>query len=282
MKYEQCPYYEEKCDTNQCFCIKYQAYQDVQDINVINNELKELGIDINLSDWDKIMAMQSKFASRFSNTNNPSKEITDAWNKEYLICIEDEINELMDYINLPSRKCRLTDLKGLKKEVIDILHFVMDTFITGGITSQEIQNRYLKKYHIKEVTNFFKYAFYLSQLELASKYRQLTKPINNEIVDLHTALTYKWEIDSTDVDIILIDLIINLLEMNRKIRECISWKHWKKPNKEINYNKLYDVYVELFIRFLALCAFVFDNPDEIINTYIVKNVENIRRQKLGY
>ena len=53
-------------------------------------------------------------------------------------------------------------------------------------------------------------------------------------------------------------------------------------NQSIDYEKLYNKYVEMFFRFLSLSAFIFDNVEDMVQAYIIKNVENIRRQKLGY
>ena len=81
---------------------------------------------------------------------------------------------------------------------------------------------------------------------------------------------------------ILLNLTLKVLYTNRILRQYISWKHWKKANKVINYEKLHDTCTLLFKRFIILCTFVFANPQEIIDAYIHKNIENIRRQKHSY
>ena len=282
-KHQLCPYYESKCDDQKCFCLKYQAYKDIQDPEIIKQELIELGIDPNADSWTKIMSMQKKFAARFSQVDNPSKEITDQWNKEYLICIEDEVEELVDYIGMFNQEPVLTSYKGLKKEIIDILHFIMDTFITGNCSPDILMNLHLNKHgNVLATNDNFKFAFDQAKLRLASRYKDLT--INQVKIenDNLSNIELMWNINKEQMNEILLQLTLELLFINKKVREQISWKHWKKPNKSINYDNLYNVYEEMFTKFIELAAFVFQDSDDIIQSYVLKNIENIRRQKLGY
>ena len=290
-KYTLCPYYEDKCDIQKCFCIKYQAYKDVQNIAIVNQELQELGISKNADLWNKIYSIQKHFASRFFETSNPTKDDTDAWNKECLICIEDELEELFDYIYLfNDETAKLVSFNSLKKEVIDVLHFVMDTFISGGITANQLMDLYLKIYNIlpTKSTEKLAVAFDYAKEQLAKRFNMLLINYENDFklkendIRVLDYLTIKWNIDKSTANSILERLALDLLFMNREIRECISWKHWKKPNQSIDYEKLYNKYVKMFFRFLSLSAFIFDNVEDMVQAYIVKNAENIRRQKLGY
>lgn len=284
-KYLTCPYYEEKCDTDKCFCLKYQAYQDIQDPCIVEQELTELGATQYSDSWEKIFNIQKHFAARFSDVEHPNKETTDHWNKEYLICIEDEIEELIDYIQLYNEPSAvLTSYKGLKKEIIDILHFVMDTFITGGIAAKPLMSLHFVKNNIdsKNIEDTFNIAFKAAKERICKRFNIAFYPSSIDTDDVTTMLCNLWLLDKSSVHNILLRLTLDLLFINRKIRECISWKHWKKPNVSINYDKLYNVYEEMLSRFLDLAAFVFKDAQEIVKTYILKNIENIRRQKLGY
>ena len=270
----QCPYKETKCISLPCPCPKYQAYLDVQNPDIIATEIKELGINTNDS-WEKVMGMQTIFASRFHATKNISKEVTDHWNKEYCICIEDEVEELEDYIKKYSTGLALKDdPKELRKEVIDIFHFVMDILISGGCSANELFNRFTKKFDaIINTNDKFSYMFYVTSQLLSDKLK-ISRTNNDNIKKLWKS-TYNW-------DLLTQEFIIDLLCINREIRQQISWKHWKKPNNEIDYNTLYNVYTEMIYRFMILVVWLFDKPEDVINMYITKNIENIRRQKNGY
>lgn len=282
MKHLSCPYYESKCNVADCFCLKYQAYKDVQNPQIVQAELDELGIPNTYDSWNKIFSIQKYFAARFSDVDHPSKDTTDIWNKEYLICIEDEVAELFDYIRLYGESSSVLDsYSGLKKEVIDILHFVMDTLITGGITANQLKDLHIKKRQVTIQNDFFTDAFKAAQERIISRFALIRMNVLEQ-TDMISVLQDIWHIDADKLYCILQRLVLDLLLINRKVRECISWKHWKKPYASIDYDKLYNVYEEMFTKFIELAAFVFNNAEELIQNYILKNIENIRRQKLGY
>lgn len=266
-----CPYLEEKCSDIDCPCPKYKAYEMMQEPGLIERKITELGIDPNQDSWNVLMGMQKIFAGRFHNTTNMTKDEKDKWIKEYLICIEDEIGEFIDYVRLPlNSEATMTNHIEMQKEVIDILHFVMDVFIAGEVTPEEVKQAYLKHYTagVVDVEDFLKFAYDQEALLFYSvKEDQLAKGIDyNEI----------------DRDTMLLDLAMRLLLANRKVRQQISWKHWKKPNAEINREKLLEAYAHVFSAFMNLVIFTFDNAAELKQTYVKKNIENILRQELGY
>ena len=269
--HKQCPYYETKCDDLQCLCVKYEAWKDVQDPVIVNRELKALKIEE--TDMFAVMyAVQKHFASRFHNTDTITKEITDAWVKEYCICMEDEIEEIYDYIAFPTVEhlpAKKDNQEELRKEIIDVLHFVMDIMIASDFKPEDAKNRYAIDH------NLFLKDFDLLN-EMFKEKRQLLKKrfgIKN--------INYMFLEDRTKSEA-LITLTSELLEMNRELRQQISWKHWKKPNDSINYQKLHDVCYELLNRFVLLANIVFISGEDIRGTYVKKNIENIRRQKRGY
>lgn len=272
---QKCPYYELKCDDIVCECPKYAAFLDMQDENIVNQELEELNV-AGMDNWSKIFNIQKHFAQKYHPIENIPKEITDIWVKEYCICIEDEVEELMDYISWDGKPV-LTDDTEMRKEIIDILHFMMDVMIVSGCTPEEIKKNYIEKYvpqkNIKE--DFFTYAF--------NHERKLFCFQNN--INMNENIKsgkHIYDISDEKFHHILLNLTLKVLYVNRILRQYISWKHWKKANKVINYEKLHDACTLLFKRFIILCTFVFANPQEIIDIYIRKNIENIRRQKHGY
>ena len=259
-KHEACPYYETKCDDLKCFCPKYQAYLDVQDQDIVNAELKEL--NITATDTFGIMfGIQKHFAARFHNTDNPEKDITDHWVKEYCICIEDEFDELMDYIKLPLTDATMTNPGEMKKEVIDILHFVLDAMIAGGFSGKELYKHYNKLYE----------TFYNEDEDL------FTNEFNKYHAELNSEVSRAGSLQN-----VYLDYAVNLLLVNRDLRQQVSWKHWKKPNASINYDKLFDAYAKLLNAFIKLSASMFDTAYDVKTVYVNKNIENIRRQKNGY
>ena len=285
-KQKQCPYYETKCDDLQCFCPKYKAYIDVQNPQLVNSELKELDVADNMDGLEKMMTMQKHFANRFHPVIQVDKDITDKWNKEYCICIEDEVEELMDYCKLPIQDdAKYDNTKELKKEIIDILHFMMDIFITGNCSYDKLYSLFNKKRNtnVQSFNNVFQYC-----IDEMKKYKLQRATISElDLFGSRVDLINLWNYDGSILTYqmwndLLVSFALELLFVNREIRQQISWKHWKKPNASINYDKLYNAYEELFYKFMRLAAFIFEDANEIVNTYIKKNIENIRRQKNGY
>ena len=274
----KCPYYETKCKDLKCPCAKYKAYLDVQNPQIIEQELKNLNISDNMNLFEKIFNIQKHFASRFHVVYNIPKEVTEHWCKEYAICMEDEIEELFDYIKLEDNKKIKTDINELKKEIADILHFVLDQMIAVNVSPNIILNKFKDKYiqqiYINDpLIDIFNYA--IKQIEdIFNVYR------NNEYSNYKNMWNYagkenKW-------NDILKTLALRLLFINREIRQQISWKHWKKPFKTINYDNLYQICVDLWYQFMLLAAFIFNDANELTQIYIKKNIENIRRQKYNY
>ena len=273
----QCPYCETKCDDIVCPCAKFKAYLDVKNPEILYEELKNLGIEDNMNKFEKILHIQKHFASRFHSVENIKKEETDYWLKEYGICIEDEIEEVFDYIKLDDNNEIKTNALELKKEIADILHFVLDSIISSQCSANIIINLFKEKYLQKEYNN----DPLVDMFNFCINYLQDTFDIKRNDSNDCTKMwnfagkTNKWN----DV---LQTISLRLLFVNREIRQQISWKHWKKPYKTINYDKLYLTLTDLWYRFMILSAFVFDNVDEIVNVYTKKNIENIRRQKYNY
>lgn len=273
--YVKCPYRELKCVTLEdlqgpyditniadcdCPCPKYQAYLDVQDPEKVKAELATFGLNENTETWEILMTMQKRFANRFHKVEGLTKDEVDHWINEYLVCIEDEVREVREHLAFYTgaiQDINQSDVE-LKKEIIDILHFMMNEFIVGGMDSNTLKKHYLKKYanNIIDVKDFLKFA-YERQL-LIYDYQDKDKYYNTFI------------------------LVNKLLDCSGKVRQQISWKHWKKPSSTIDYDKLYDAFAETFKILVDLFVVLNMTSDEVRDIYIKKNLENIFRQNRNY
>ena len=255
---KDCPYCETKCQDITCPCPKYLAYVDVQDPNKVKQILDDLHFDTSLPDWDLMYSMQRSFEQRFHKIDNLTKEEMDNWINKYIVCIEDEVREVRECLNLYNNRCDIKP-EELKKEVIDILHFMMDLFIAGGATAQDIARLYSEKYHVN------------SDNIITTAYAFQSKYIY-EYLNIYSVDKLDWGI---------LKATCKLLDACAQVRQQISWKHWKKPNSDINIDKLFHAYVLVFHEFINLCILTM-TVEEIKTIYVKKNVENIQRQKYGY
>jgi hypothetical protein len=260
-----CPYHEAKCNMEDCECAKYKAYKKINEPGVIEETLKEIGFNVkdeNWNSWDLLMGMQKNFASKFHKVDNFSVDEIDHWVDKYLVCIEDEIREVREHIDIVHNK-KKENLKELQKEIIDILHFLMDLYIVGEATSSDIKRAYLDLYasEVKDIDDLIKFAW------------------NNQEFELKHKLHYDYK---DNFDLAMLDLSSTLLDYNGLVRQHISWKHWKQPSDEIDKKSLYKAFAKTFKSLIDLFLLVLDSPDEIKDIYVTKNIENIWRQKFDY
>lgn len=262
--YEKCPYNEGNCNFENCACAKYKAYEAVSDPEKVKNKLNELGFDINTNTWELMMKMQKMFASKFHKVEGFTKEEKDFWLDKYLICVEDEIREVREHLVVYPEdldvKEKDTQNIELKKEIIDILHFIMDEFICGDATPQIIEKYYLKLFapNTIAVDDFFNFAY------------------NNQI----DKVICDYEIYNKDISVLL--LVNKLLDCSGTVRQCISWKHWKKASETIDMDKLYEAFATTFKTLIDIFAYLDMEPEEVKDIYIKKNIENCFRQQFGY
>lgn len=252
-----CPYLEKKCEDIKCPCPKFFAYRDANDPRKVAEILTSNHFDTTLPAWELIFSMQQKFESRFHDINNISKEEMDHWIDRYLVCIEDEIREIREYLNIYAEP-KVTNKEELKKEVIDILHFVMDTFICGNASAKEIEKAYRKRFEIDDKGDLLKVAYEFQ----------------------HYGIKHFLKLDD-NFDLSILKAVCSLSDMCALVRQQISWKHWKKPNEKIDMEKLYHAFAGVFFAFMNLCILTMDK-NEIKDIYVKKNVENIQRQFYGY
>ena len=195
-----------------------------------------------------------------------TKREIDKWVDKYLVCIEDEIREVREHLNLYGEEkydSEIDKVLELKKEVIDILHFMMELFIVGNADKNIIKKHYNDMYNVGWTysnVDLFEEAYDRQSITLP-------KYLNSFVDRTH--------------DITVLKASCRLSDACALVRQQISWKHWKKPSDTINYEKLYDAYAVVFHEFINLCVLTMDEK-EIRTIYVNKNVENILRQKYGY
>jgi len=272
-----CPYLETKCEDITCPCPKYLAYKDANDPQKLNDILEKNNFDTSLPAWELMYSMQKSFESRFhKELGNLSKDDMDYWLDKYLVCIEDEIREVRECLNLYCNKQTILTAE-LKKEVIDILHFVMDLFICGNASSKDIKQFYTKRYLNKDIMKYGEINnLFLEELMNAKDLIELAYKIQSidifEYLNLYSTDKLDWSI---------LKATCRLSDAGAQVRQQISWKHWKKPNDTIDIEKLYDAFALVFHEFINLCLLTMQY-EEVKNIYIKKNVENIQRQYYGY
>jgi dimeric dUTPase (all-alpha-NTP-PPase superfamily) len=261
---KKCPYMEDNCNASNCDCAKYKAYEKVNIPGEIEKKLLEMGLDKNADPWVLLMTMQKSLAGKFHNVENLTKTETDYWSDKYMICIDDEIREVREHLHVyPDDTSEpKNNVIELKKEIIDILHFVMDLFIVGNATGDTIKKHYMNKFCINgcspdHIDNFLQYSWDNQYFTLTDCYKIL---------------------DHTDINL----LTNKLQDAHSKVRQLISWKHWKKPSETINYNDLYNTYADVFKALIDLFVIMDMEWDEIKDIYVKKNIENIFRQDFGY
>ena len=257
---KNCPYLEDKCKDLQCDCAKYLAYLDAKDEDKVKALMEEYNFDVSLPDWPFIMSMQKSFESRFHSMEHLSKEEMEHWLDRYCICIEDEMAEIRDYLSIFGEPI-VSDKSELKKEVIDILHFVMDMYLSVLAKPEEITKAYEKYYNV-EIKNDLILDAYKIQTKHINEYLNFSSDDNN--------------------DFVLIKAMFKMADALRLIRQQISWKHWKKPSESINFVRLYETFAVLFHEFINLTIITIPKAEDIRGIYVKKNIENIFRQKHNY
>lgn len=255
---KDCPYFEDNCGGTEdnelnCVCPKFLAYLGAKDETTVSKKLSEMNIKPG-DKMDIMLQMQKVFAARFHKIDNLSKDEIDHWTNAYLICIEDEIVEAMEFLDIYPVKIKDFNLNEFRKELIDILHFLMDGMLVAGMDYSALSIAY------KELTDVHVNG---DILEFACKHEK-------QFVD---------EISENKTFLYLLNYILRDI---RLIRQCISWKHWKKSSDSIDINKLYSNYALMFKHLIQTFIACETSADDIYQIYVSKNIENVLRQDYGY
>ena len=144
-KKKDCPYFEVNCggegnDELNCICPKYKAYKATMDPIKRQEMINKLGV-VAEDKMDTMLKMQKIFASRFHKIDNLTNPEIDKWTKDYLVCIEDEILEASEFLPIYEEVIKDYDEKEYRKELIDILHFVMDGMLVFGMNNNILKEK---------------------------------------------------------------------------------------------------------------------------------------------
>lgn len=144
-KKKDCPYFEVNCggegnDELNCICPKYKAYKATMDPVKRQEMINKLGV-VAEDKMDTMLKMQKIFASRFHKIDNLTNPEIDKWTKDYLVCIEDEILEASEFLPIYEEVIKEYDEKEYRKELIDILHFVMDGMLVVGMNNNILKEK---------------------------------------------------------------------------------------------------------------------------------------------
>lgn len=262
---EACPYREPKCADLTCDCPKYLAWVDVQQPGAVEQIITEQGFNVDLPAWDLMVDMQRSFAARMHRVEGLTKDEVDTWVDRYLVCIDDELREAREHLSLYDDRGPETaeQQAELRKEVIDVAHFMMDLFIVGGADAEKIKQTYSHRY--------------LNSRQLLPTEDLITVAYRQQCGDV---LSYLNAAGQTD-DITMLKALCRLADACGQVRQQISWKHWKRPSPSIDFGKLHAAFALVFHEFINLCILTME-PEDVRSVYITKNAENIRRQAHGY
>ena len=281
--YKSCPYLEESCDLSTCNdCIKYKAYKKA--ILEKESKLKELNIDINEDILSIIFKMQKKFISKFHSIENLNDDERDYWIDKYLIAIEDEVGEAREFLNYYDDVNILDKNEKFIKEIIDILHFVVNLFIVGNANENIIKQYYLNLYNknVKDVYDLFEFSYesQRNNYNCIDSNEYIVDNINKIFNSEEEILQEKKTFNNKNIQMLI--LLTYLLDCCRKVRKQINWKYWKSTKISINNENLYKSFAEMFYSFMDICISIKLTPKKIKDEYITKNLENIFRQELNY
>ena len=115
MKKCDCPYFESNCggianDELNCICPKYKAYIATKDEKQKEEMIRSLGVT-SITKFGEMYQLQSVFAQKFHNINNLSESEINKWINEYLVCIEDEILEAYEFLDVYEEKIKDFNIK---------------------------------------------------------------------------------------------------------------------------------------------------------------------------
>lgn len=260
-----CPYYEENCINIGCVCPKYLAYEKASNPKEIEKQLEKMNVDFNDNKLSVMMNIQKHFSSRFFDSEKLTDEEISKWIKQYDTCITDEITEVHEHLDIFNDiyKNKEGNVAELQKEFIDIWHFVMDMFASGKMNSSQLIEKYFEVFGLPHQEKDTILVIFENE--------------NKQLVD-SMKVSMSHGIDPIGVLV----LTGHLLAGMRKVRQNISWKHWKKSNPNIDFNKLHESFVFVFSSLIKCLVLVGIDSDKLFNIYLSKNIENIFRQEFGY
>lgn len=97
---------------------------------------------------DEMMSLQEKFGSKFCKFDDLSEYEKTRWTKEFILCIQDELCEVLNWTPWKHWKQyhgKPADQLEIQYELVDILHFLLDLMLIWKMTPRDVFSIYLVK-----------------------------------------------------------------------------------------------------------------------------------------
>jgi len=99
---------------------------------------------------DYMLGLQNQIESVWGRNVDPSDpEAVSKYIREVILCTTDELHEVLAEVHWkPWKDSRgIKDMTKYRGEMADVLHFILDLYLAGGITGREIIADYMGKHH---------------------------------------------------------------------------------------------------------------------------------------
>lgn len=99
---------------------------------------------------ERLLQLQRELEGKFYDPANQSLRGKEVWTKEHIMSIVAESMELLDLINWKhwKTKTKTINREEIKKEFIDLLHFVLAIAVVWELSADEIYEAYRIKHEI--------------------------------------------------------------------------------------------------------------------------------------
>jgi dimeric dUTPase (all-alpha-NTP-PPase superfamily) len=95
---------------------------------------------------DEMMSLQKQFGSKFCDFDKLTDNEKKVWTKEYILCLIDEVSELMNQIQFKHwKKSEDINETEVKYELIDMMHFLLSLMLVWKMDPIEVFSMYVAK-----------------------------------------------------------------------------------------------------------------------------------------
>ena len=96
---------------------------------------------------EHMMDTQKAFGSKFVKFDTLTILEKEQWTKEFVICMMDELSEVLGHINFKHWKKPIYPINEMevKYELIDLWHFLMNLMLVWGMTAEDVLTMYIAK-----------------------------------------------------------------------------------------------------------------------------------------
>lgn len=115
--------------------------------DITNLEAIEVN-EVEIKGLQKLLDLQKSFGKKFCDFDNLSEADKIKWTKEFMICLQVELTELIDQLNWKHWKQygdKQPNIPEVQYEIIDILHFYLSLCLIWGIDAKRMYRLYLSK-----------------------------------------------------------------------------------------------------------------------------------------